>query len=268
MAIARSEVAVAARSGSPATRMSSGTATMPPPTPKNAEKTPAASPMATRRTRVSYEHGQSGLSRRDALQSSRERSRRGSAARQPRDRDRDVRRAPRPPALSEPDVRRLLGRARERRADSVPRRPAETALLRRASVRRRSEDLSGTSRRSGSFAARSKRAADKFGVLLVSAVYAPAGKATVSGGFYRVFDNGIRCIRAPCFSTTVSQVNGSTRTTVSDVDLAASGANPAEIRRAQSHVATKTGLYARGRFAATPDGGRVFRALRLYLRVA
>jgi hypothetical protein len=109
--------------------------------------------------------------------------------------------------------------------------------------------------------------ADKFGVLLVSAVYYPAGKATVSGGFYRVFDNGIRCVRAPCFSTTVSQVNGSTRTTVSDVDLAASGANPAEIRRAQSLVATKGGLYARGRFAATPDGGRMFRALRLYIRV-
>ena len=108
--------------------------------------------------------------------------------------------------------------------------------------------------------------ADKFGVLLVSAVYYPAGKATVSGGFYRVFDNGIRCVRAPCFSTTVSQVNGSTRTTVSDVDLAASGANPAEIRRAQSLVATKGGLYARGRFAATPDGGRMFRALRLYIR--
>ena len=38
---------------------------MPPPTPKNAEKTPAASPMATRRTDVSYEHGQSGRPRRD-----------------------------------------------------------------------------------------------------------------------------------------------------------------------------------------------------------
>jgi hypothetical protein len=109
--------------------------------------------------------------------------------------------------------------------------------------------------------------ADKFGVLLVSAMYAPAGRATASGGFYRVFDNGIRCVRAPCFSTTVSQVNGSTRTTVSDVDLAASGANPAEIRRAQSEVAMKAGLYARGRFAATANGGRVFRALRLYLRV-
>ena len=109
--------------------------------------------------------------------------------------------------------------------------------------------------------------ADKFGVLLVSAMYAPAGKATVSGGFYRVFDNGVRCVRPPCFSTTVSQVNGSTRTTVSDLDLAASGANPAEIRRAQWEIATTAGLYARGRFAKSPDGGRVFRAFRLYLRV-
>jgi hypothetical protein len=109
--------------------------------------------------------------------------------------------------------------------------------------------------------------ADRFGVLLVSAVYAPAGKTMVSGGFYRVFDNGIRCVRAPCFSTTVSQVNGSTRTTVSDLDLAASGANPAVIRRAEAELATKRGLYARGRFAGAPDGGRVFRALKLYLRV-
>jgi hypothetical protein len=109
--------------------------------------------------------------------------------------------------------------------------------------------------------------ADRFGVLLVSAMYAAAGKGTAGGGFYRLFDNGIRCVRAPCFSTTVSQVNGSTRTTVSDVHLAASGANPAEITAAQVDLATKAGLYARGRFAATPDGGRVFRALRLYLRV-
>src|SRR5262245_34975667 len=66
IAIASNDVAVAARSGRPTTRMSSGTATIPPPTPKKAEKTPAASPMATRRTDVSYEHGQSCLSRRDS----------------------------------------------------------------------------------------------------------------------------------------------------------------------------------------------------------
>ena len=43
----------AARSGMWASTTSKGTTTMPPPTPKSAEKTPAAMPMATRRTPVS-----------------------------------------------------------------------------------------------------------------------------------------------------------------------------------------------------------------------
>ena len=185
-----------------------------------------------------------------------------------RGRDRDVRRAPRPPALSEPDVRRLLGRARERRANSVPRRSAETALLRRASVRRQARTCSGTSRRSGSFAAQSERGPTSSASCSSPPCTTPRGRqrsaaASTASSTTASAVSGRRASRPA-----VSQVNGSTRTTVSDVDLAASGANPVELLRAQSHVATKTGLYARGRFAATPNGGRVFRALRLYLRVA
>ncbi|MGH3136067.1 MAG: DUF6748 domain-containing protein [Gaiellaceae bacterium] len=104
------------------------------------------------------------------------------------------------------------------------------------------------------------------GVLAVAVVYAPAGKAPVSGGYYRVVDTGIRCIRAPCFSYRATQVNGSTRTTMSDVDLGAAHATSAEVGRADAALRTKNGLFARGRFARTADGGRVFRALRLYLR--
>jgi len=107
---------------------------------------------------------------------------------------------------------------------------------------------------------------DDLGELVVSAVYAPAGDALPSGGFYRVTDTGIRCVRAPCFSYRVTQVNGVTRTMVSSLDLEAAQATPKEVARAQAAVETKNGLYARGRFAPTPDGGRVFRALRLYLR--
>jgi hypothetical protein len=107
---------------------------------------------------------------------------------------------------------------------------------------------------------------DDLGELLATAVYVPVGKATVSGGFYRVVDTGIRCVRAPCFSYRATQVNGSTRTTMSGVDLAASGATTSEIARAQAALRSKNGLYARGRFARTADGGTVFRALRLYLR--
>jgi hypothetical protein len=107
---------------------------------------------------------------------------------------------------------------------------------------------------------------DDLGELVVSAVYAPAGDALPSGGFYRVTDTGIRCVRAPCFSYRVTQANGTTGTAASSLDLEAAHATPKAVARAHAAVETKNGLYARGRFATTPDGGRVFRALRLYLR--
>jgi hypothetical protein len=104
------------------------------------------------------------------------------------------------------------------------------------------------------------------GELLATAAYAPAGTAPVSGGWYRIVDNGVRCVRAPCFSYTVTPVNAQTRGRVSSLDLQASRATASEVARAQRAVGTKNGLYARGRFARTPDGGTAFRALRLYLR--
>ena len=107
---------------------------------------------------------------------------------------------------------------------------------------------------------------DDLGELVVSAVYESVGQAAPSGGYYRVTDTGIRCVRAPCFSYRVAQVNGVTGTMVSSLDLEAAQATPKEVARALAAVETKNGLYARGRFAPTPDGGRVFRALRLYLR--
>jgi uncharacterized protein DUF6748 len=102
--------------------------------------------------------------------------------------------------------------------------------------------------------------------LVVRAQYAPAGTAIVGGGYYRVFDTGIVCIRAPCFSFRAQAVNAGSQVRTSGIDLQASGALPGEIERAQDALRTKDGLYARGRFASTPDGGRVFKALRLYLR--
>ena len=104
------------------------------------------------------------------------------------------------------------------------------------------------------------------GMLVVAAVYAPAGMATLTGGFYRVVDTGIRCVRAPCFSYRATQVNGSTRTTFSDLALEAAQATPTEVARFEAALRTKNGLLARGRFAAGLDGGRVFRPSRLFLR--
>jgi hypothetical protein len=102
--------------------------------------------------------------------------------------------------------------------------------------------------------------------LRIRALYAPAGSGDVAGGYYRVRDTGIRCVRAPCFSYRVTSVNGSVPVTTSAVDLAPSHASSGELDRALAAVGTKEGLYARGVFARSSDGGRVFTALRLYLR--
>jgi hypothetical protein len=107
---------------------------------------------------------------------------------------------------------------------------------------------------------------DGLGALVAGAAYAPAGTAVAGGGWYRVVDNGIRCVRAPCFSYTAHSVNARTRIRVSDLDLQASQAAASEIARALRAVSSTNGLYARGRFARTPEGGTVFRGLRLYLR--
>lgn len=102
--------------------------------------------------------------------------------------------------------------------------------------------------------------------LRVWASYAPAGTAPSSGGWYRVHDTGVRCVRAPCFSYRATQVNGATRVPTSAIDLAASNAGRQEQLRARAALESIDGLYAQGRFAPSADGGRVFRALRLYLR--
>ena len=107
---------------------------------------------------------------------------------------------------------------------------------------------------------------DDLGELLVAAVYAPAGSARVRGGYYRVRDTGIVCVRAPCFSYSATQVNGFTRTTMSGVDLAAAKARPDELARAKAALRTKNGVYARGTFSSGLDGGRTFHATRLFLR--
>jgi hypothetical protein len=102
--------------------------------------------------------------------------------------------------------------------------------------------------------------------LVVTAVRVPAGSAVAAGGYYRVVDTGIRCVRAPCFSYRASQVNGSTGTRVSGVDVAAAKATAKESARANAALWTQDGLYARGDFSSGLDGGRVFHARRLFLR--
>jgi hypothetical protein len=109
---------------------------------------------------------------------------------------------------------------------------------------------------------------DDLGELAVAAIYAPSGHAQVSGGYYRVRDTGIRCVRAPCFSYQATQANGSTGTRVSGVDLGAAKVTAKQLARASAALRTKDGLYARGRLSTGLDGSRTFHALRLYLRLS
>jgi len=108
----------------------------------------------------------------------------------------------------------------------------------------------------------------ELGVLVVADVWAPTGRAPPSGGFYRLRDTGMRCIRAPCFSLRASRLNGSLRVTVSDLDLEATRATAEQLERAEAALRTKNGLFAQGRIGPTADGGRLFRATRVFLRVA
>lgn len=107
----------------------------------------------------------------------------------------------------------------------------------------------------------------KLGVLVVADLFSPAGRAPVSGTFYRVVDTGIRCVRAPCFSWRASRLNESARVTASDLDLAAARAAPGELDRAEVALRTKNGLLARGRIVPTAEGGRLLRVWRIYLRI-
>jgi hypothetical protein len=107
---------------------------------------------------------------------------------------------------------------------------------------------------------------DDLGELVVSAVYAPAGRAPLAGGFYRVVDTEVRCVRAPCRSYRATQLNGRTRATISKVQLDTTKASPAEVARAHRALQTADGRYVRGVFSLTADGGGAFVAVRLYLR--
>ena len=237
MAIAPSDVAVAARSGMPAKRMSSGTARMPPPTPKNAEKTPAASPMATRRTGVSYEGGQSSRRR---LCWSQLVAALGAS--------------PRPAAHAADRHRRSTscdptrGSARHRSAAATgwhsrtgPARAARTGKRRpRCYVARAVDEtrraLEAAIPRARSFAASNRPA----GVRRLRSARScsssrrlRAGReAAVTGGYYRVRDIGIRCIRAPCFSYAATQRQSARRArNVSRSTLAAAPSDGRSSRR-------------------------------------
>ena len=109
---------------------------------------------------------------------------------------------------------------------------------------------------------------DKLDTLVVTEVWLRYGQAKTSGAVYRVEDNGVRCVRAPCFWLHASVLNRTAHLNVSSLGLAASGASLAAVRRARA-VLDDTGVIAAGRVVAgAPARGRTLRVAAFWLRAA
>ena len=106
----------------------------------------------------------------------------------------------------------------------------------------------------------------RLGTLIATDVRNPVG-ALASGSFYRLRDIGVRCIREPCFSIRAFRLNTRGTTMVSGLDLKRAKLSPDQ-EAAATLAFVGDGLFAAGRIVSTDDGGRVFRATRIYLRAA
>ncbi len=92
----------------------------------------------------------------------------------------------------------------------------------------------------------------------------PVG-AVAAGSFYRLRDIGVRCVREPCFSIRASRLNTAGSMLVSGVDLRSVELSEEQEMRAGLAL-VGDGLFAAGRAVSAAEGGRVFRASRIYLR--
>jgi hypothetical protein len=105
------------------------------------------------------------------------------------------------------------------------------------------------------------------GVLRVAEIWAPATTGPPKGGFFRIRDLGVRCVRTPCFSYRAVALNTRERPIrVSSFALGPAGSDPSVRGRVEAALRSAEGVPASGRFDVVADGGRVFLASQLYLR--
>ena len=114
--------------------------------------------------------------------------------------------------------------------------------------------------------------AEKLGKLRVTEAWKGAAEVASTGTVFRTADNGIRCVKAPCPSTTAYTLNTSEQRNVIRVLLEGVAADPAELAAAQSALSTKEGVLVSGVVALPKcipgsDCGPVISAQEFYLRV-
>ena len=113
----------------------------------------------------------------------------------------------------------------------------------------------------------------RLGKLRVTEALRGAGEVAVSGTFYRIADNGIRCITTPCPSSSAYTLNSRDEQHIIKLDLAAVPASRDEAADAQAALATPPGLLVSGGLALPKcpaglrDCGPIVTAEEFYLRV-
>jgi hypothetical protein len=135
--------------------------------------------------------------------------------------------------------------------------------------------LGGT--RAGSVLARGRLAGagiDGFpglATLVGSAAWRPAGTGPPRGRTFRVRDNGVRCVTAPCFSLTAAPLGPGGSRTLSGVDLGGVAGLTAGDRRRLERGLSGAGAIVTGTIVRVPDAGpagagRTLRATQAWLR--
>ncbi len=89
----------------------------------------------------------------------------------------------------------------------------------------------------------------KLGKLRVSEAWKGAGEVTASGNFYRVADNGIRCITAPCPSQSAYTLNTNQQHQIIRLDIDGVPADRNEVAAAQQALGTSQGVLVSGGLA-------------------
>jgi hypothetical protein len=76
------------------------------------------------------------------------------------------------------------------------------------------------------------------GRFVASGAWAPVSANAATGAYFRVVDNGIRCITTPCFSQDAELLNTPVTVQISDLDLSRAGASDEELEAAAQALAS------------------------------
>jgi hypothetical protein len=120
----------------------------------------------------------------------------------------------------------------------------------------------------GRFVSRTYPGHGNMGVFKVTEAWVAEGDGVSDGVFVKAKDNGIRCIVAPCPSTTEKALNTSRSANIAEIDFTAGGFSDKQIEGFSADLFTPSGiLFAGDRYSVSPHGkGRT--ATAAYHRLA